>query len=388
MNARRLISHEVLNNNSSVVTVCVNLDCTWVGFCSSRLTRSKWVSSKTITSLESDLRLEGVSRQRHGPSEEERMGNRTDLRHKVKNPYNRKRSIGVYTISNCVCRIWVNVDAILTSKNTSEGVTGVVNVQVSVECRGIIQNSCHGECGSNVCRAEDHVALSSTSLLGDSVCFALDLEQETLELLNTPASVGVNVEVELAFGSNVCLSTRTCSLVDSSDDFTVDLCQNLSGENVGEFCFCIQTVNCLQVLCEVSSEYSAFSARDLAVTATFSIEKPIVPKATPAPRSSDEAVSIPRPTPYAVPEAPVLPRSDGLVAVEPVSRHQTALLVLPTNISLGSSSATVCNVGICFIEECFCTILTVIAGAHCEDKSSRTIHWLNACEVISDQVRH
>ena len=50
-------SHEVCNNNTSVVTVVV-LDNTTGG--STTGSASEWVSSKTITSLESDLRLEGV----------------------------------------------------------------------------------------------------------------------------------------------------------------------------------------------------------------------------------------------------------------------------------------------------------------------------------------
>jgi hypothetical protein len=130
------------------------------------------------------------------------MGNRTDLRHKVKNPYNQQRS--TEPTSSSVCRIRIDVDTILTSKNTSEGVTSVINVQVSVESRGVIEYTSHGQSGSNVCRAENHVALPSTSSLCDCVCIALDLEDQTLELLNRPTTVGVNVEVESTSVSNVC----------------------------------------------------------------------------------------------------------------------------------------------------------------------------------------
>ena len=85
---------------------------------------------------------------------------------------------------------------ILTLQNTSEGVTSVVNVEVGVQGRGVIKYTSHGQSGGNVCGAEDHVALSSTSSLGDSVRFALDLEKQTFELLNRPTTVAVNVEVE------------------------------------------------------------------------------------------------------------------------------------------------------------------------------------------------
>ena len=108
----------------------------------------------------------------------------------------------------------------------------------------------HGQCRRNVSRAHDDVALSSTSSLCDCVRISLDLEQETLELLNRPSAVGVDVEVEYASGSGVLYSTLLSNLIDGSDDFTVDLSQNLSGENVGEFRFSVQTMDCLEVLGE------------------------------------------------------------------------------------------------------------------------------------------
>ena len=40
-----------------------------------------------------------------------------------------------------VCRVWVNVDAILALENTSEGVTGVINGEVCVERRGVIKHT-------------------------------------------------------------------------------------------------------------------------------------------------------------------------------------------------------------------------------------------------------
>ena len=64
--------------------------------------------------------------------------------------------------------------------------------------QGCSRVRCHGQSGSNVCGAEDDVALSSTSSLCNAVCITLDLEQETLELLSRLATVGVDVEVELA----------------------------------------------------------------------------------------------------------------------------------------------------------------------------------------------
>ena len=41
-----------------------------------------------------------------------------------------------------------------------------------------------------------------------------------------------------------------------------------------------------------------------------------------------------------------------------------------------------------YVEECLGARLVGVAGAHCEDQSSRTVHRLNASQLISDQVRH
>ena len=108
----------------------------------------------------------------------------------------------------------------------------------------------HGQSGGNVCGAEDHVALATTSALCNRVGVSFDLEDQTFELLNRPATVGVGVEVESTKSCYVGLCTRLSRLVDGTDDFTVDLGKDFSGENVGKFCFSIQTVDCLEVLCE------------------------------------------------------------------------------------------------------------------------------------------
>ena len=148
----------------------------------------------------------------------------------------------------------------------------------------------------------DHVTLSSTSSLCDAVCISLDLENKSLELLNRPATVGVNVEVKYAWGSNISLSTLFSNLIDGSDDFAVDLSKNLSRENICEFASAFRPWIAFRS-CASSKEYSAFSALDLAVTVTFSIENAISLKDTPAWRSSESAVSIPCPTEYALLEA-------------------------------------------------------------------------------------
>ncbi len=154
-------SHEVLDLNSSVVTVLVDLEATQTligSFC-------EGVCNKTITGLEADLGLEGV------------LANCT---------YHLKGYIwaveetcvvrrgalvtdNVVLLSSNVCSIRIDVDSVLTKQNTSEGVTSVINVQVSVECRGVVEYASHGQCRCNVGGTHEYIALSSTSSLCDCV---------------------------------------------------------------------------------------------------------------------------------------------------------------------------------------------------------------------------
>ena len=66
------------------------------------------------------------------------MGNRTDLRRKVKNPLTNN----VVLILAVISSIWVNVYSVTTVENTCEGVTSIVNVEVCVECRGVVKKTC------------------------------------------------------------------------------------------------------------------------------------------------------------------------------------------------------------------------------------------------------
>ena len=125
-----LESHEVLNSNATIVAVCIDVQSTetLVGsFC-------EWVSDQTITGLEANLRLEGV------------LTNGTD--HLERNVWAVEETsvirgstlvtYDVVLVSSNVSSIRVNVDSILAIDGASKGVAGVINVEVSVECRGVI----------------------------------------------------------------------------------------------------------------------------------------------------------------------------------------------------------------------------------------------------------
>ena len=127
-------------------------------------------------------------------------------------------------------------------------------VQVSVECWGVIQNTSHGESGSNVSGAKDDVALSSTSSLCDRVSISLDLEQiRPLNFSTDQRPLESMSRSKSTSSCNVRNSTLLSNLVDGSDDFAVDLSKNLGGENVCEFSFSIQTVDCSQVLSQLQA---------------------------------------------------------------------------------------------------------------------------------------
>ena len=155
-----------------------------------------------------------------------------------------------------VSRIRVDVDLQLAVDGTSKQVTGVVNVQVSVEGRGVIKYTSHRQSGGNVCGADDHVALSSTSELCDCVTISLDLEQKSFELLNGPTTIGINIQVESTSGVHVVLSTGKSRSVYGTNDLTVDLSKNLGRKDVSQFSFSIQTVDSTEILCQFQAVLS------------------------------------------------------------------------------------------------------------------------------------
>ena len=258
----------------------------------------KWVGNHTVTSLEANLGLEGIlsNGTNHLKGNVWAVEQSSVIRRSTLITDNVILITGSSVTGSQVSSIRIDVYTILTLQNTSEGVTGVINVQVSVQSRGVVKYTSHGESRSNVSGAKDRVALSSTSSLCNRVGVSFDLEQQSLELLNTPASVGVDVEIELTSGSGVLNSTLLSNLVDSTDNFAVDLEKNLSGENVGEFNRRLNR-GLLSDPVPVPGN-THLRARDLAVTVTFSMLNAISLKAfpvVPSPSASALAVVMPCP---------------------------------------------------------------------------------------------
>ena len=133
-------SHEVVNFNATIVAVggCLEASQSLSGsFC-------EWVSDHAVAGLESNLGLEGVLT--NGTNHLER-----NIRAVEQTSVIRGRTLitsNEVLRSSTVSRIRIDVDAILTLQNTSEGVTGVINVQVSVQSRSVVQNT------SSMVRAE------------------------------------------------------------------------------------------------------------------------------------------------------------------------------------------------------------------------------------------
>ena len=143
----------------------------------------------------------------------------------------------------------VNVNTELTVDGSSKGVAGVVNVQVRVQSQ-VIQDSSHGQ---STKRLREHrimlLPLSSTSPLG--VKIPSSFGTKSFELLNRPTTIGVNVQVE---HTNWVLETAPVQqLIDGSDDFPVDLSQDFSGQDVGQFGLGVHAVDGAQVLKQFQS---------------------------------------------------------------------------------------------------------------------------------------
>ena len=169
----------------------------------------------------------------HEPAGEERKGNRTDQRHKEKYPYNLQRRSACQ--QRLQVRINVNLDATVQGANQGGGVVIGDKTVVTSKSRSVVEYTCHTESRNNISRTDQDVALPATSLMTDCVSISLNLEQKTFELLNRPATVGVNVEVEDTSVSGIVLSTSNSVGVDGTNNFAVDFCQDLSAENVGQF---------------------------------------------------------------------------------------------------------------------------------------------------------
>ena len=195
-------SHEVLNNRSLVVAVGVGEDTTHTlvgAFC-------EGVGDKTIAGL--DQSLEGVLS--NGTNHLE--GNIRAVEETSVIGAGALVTDNIVLVSSTVGREGIDVDSVLTVDSTSEGITSVVNLQVGVKGGGVIEYTSHGQSGSNISRSQDDVTLPSTSSLGDAVCISLDVEQETLELLNRPTTVGVNIQVEETSVGNINLRTSSATL--------------------------------------------------------------------------------------------------------------------------------------------------------------------------------
>ena len=237
------ISHEVCNLYATIVAVAV---------CSQSArtlgqTLCEGVRDHAVASLEANLGLEGVGVDCTNLLE-------GDVRAVEQTSVIRRSTLvtcNVEVLVSNVCRVGVNIDLDLAVECTNQSAGGIVNTSQSVvtcESGGVIQNACHAKCRSNVSGADQDVTLATTSLMTDSVSIALNLEQETLELFNRPATVGIDIEVELTSSSSVVLSTSNSVGVDGTNNFTVDFSKDFSAEDVAQLLLSIQTVNCLKVL--------------------------------------------------------------------------------------------------------------------------------------------
>ena len=100
----------------------------------------------------------------------------------------------------------------------------------------------------------------TSCLMTDCVSVSLDLEKKSLEFLNRPSTIRVNVKVKDTTSCSIVLSTRTCVGVDGTNNFTVDLSKDFSAEDVCQLRLSIQTMNCLGGPEFSSKLYSAFRA--------------------------------------------------------------------------------------------------------------------------------
>ena len=132
---RPLFLHKVLDRNATVVLVGRTSKATQT----SASTLSEGVSNQTITSFKSDVRLKCVS----GNAADHLQGHVRAIEETS------VISVGALITGNIVLsvrnvsRIGVDVDLQFAVDGTSEQVAGVVDVQVSVQSRGVVKYTCH-----------------------------------------------------------------------------------------------------------------------------------------------------------------------------------------------------------------------------------------------------
>ena len=136
----KLGSHEVLDCNATIVAVCIDLETTQTligSFC-------EWVGNQTVAGLEANLGLEGVlsNGTNHLEGNIWAIEQTSVVRGSTLVTDNIVLVAWGSVCGSEVSRIRIDVYTILTLQNTSEGVASVINVQVSVECRGVIENTC------------------------------------------------------------------------------------------------------------------------------------------------------------------------------------------------------------------------------------------------------
>ena len=273
------ISHEVCNLYATIVAVAVCSQSTrTLG-----QTLGEGVRDHAVASLEADLGLEGVGvdctnlLERYiGAIEQTSVIRRSTL-----------VTCNIEVLVSNVCRVGVNIDLDATVQSTNQSAGGVIGNEtvVTSKSRSVVKNACHTESRSNISRTDQDVTLATTSLLTDCVSISFDLEQETFELLNRPATVGIDIEVEDTSVSSVVLSTSNSVGVDGTNNFTVDFSKDFSAEDVAQFLLSVQTVDRLEVLCQLQAVL-CLQRTALAVTVTFSIEKPISRNSLPEVASS------------------------------------------------------------------------------------------------------
>ena len=176
--------------------------------------------------------------------------------------------------------------------------------------------------------------------------------------------------------------------IDGSDDFAVDFRKDFSGENVSQFGFSIQTVDCLEVLGEFQGVF-CFQSTALSSNGDLLNRECHFVEGIGSAASKIFSVVCTHTLTYGV---GVSNDTRGWVQSGRVRTRLTSCT--HTNVTSGESVGEVERVvltsecGICFVEQGFGSVLSLVAGTHREDQSSRTGHWLYASEVISDQVRH
>ena len=208
------------------------------------------------------------------------------------------------------------------------------------------------------------------------------MNNQTLEFLSGPTTISIGAEVEDTLGGDVGLeATRLRLRVHGTDNFAVDFCEDFGAEDVSEFRLSVKTVDCFEVLSKFERVLCLQRTRNCRNGCFLDRETHLTECRT---TDRTECFSI------CCGHTSGSQSSETLVVNSAVRVSVGDTVETRSIVGIMSPGGVAGELSLCFVEECFTAVgvTSAVTCLHCEDKTSRTGHRLNAADVVCHQVGH